>query len=436
MPGTLFRDGLFLTCDPHHSLVRGDLLVRDGRIVALGPTLEAAHADVVHLAGAWVLPGFVQTHIHLCQTLFRGRADDLALLDWLRTRIWPLEAAHDEASTYASARLGASELLAGGTTTILDMGTVRHTDATFTACAEVGLRAFVGRALMDVPNEAGLSQPMEEGLRGACDEADRWHGRGRLRYAFAPRFVPSCSEGLLREVMAEARRRGCLVHSHASENLDEVALVRQLTGRDNVVYLHDLGMAGPDVLLAHCIHLADHEVALLAASGTRVLHCPSSNLKLASGVARVPELLAAGVHVSLGADGAPCNNRLDAFLELRLAALLPKPRLGPTAMPAATALHLATLRGAEALGLGQDLGSLEPGKLADLVVLDPDDLGALADPDPVSAVVYGLGRDAVRSVWIEGEQVFAGGEVRGWPRHETARLCRAALQVVRGRAGL
>jgi 5-methylthioadenosine/S-adenosylhomocysteine deaminase len=432
---TLFRDGVFVTCDPARGVVSGDLLVRDGRVVALGPDLDAPDAEVVTLRGAWVYPGLVQSHVHLCQTLFRGMADDLVLLDWLRTRIWPLEAAHDLDSMYWSARLGVTELLLGGTTAVLDMGSVHHLDGVFQACAEAGIRATSGRAMMDRPNEAGLSQDTDTALRGACDEADRWHGKGRLRYAFAPRFVPSCTSELLRQSAELARARGCMIHTHASENLDEVALVRELTGRDNVQHLHDLGLTGPDVALAHCVHLTPEEVALLADSGTRVLHCPSSNLKLGSGLAAVPELLDAGVHVSLGADGAPCNNRLDMFTEMRLAALIQGPRVGPGVLTAARVLDLATRRGAEALGL-DDCGQLKVGHQADLVVVEPDALTALPSPDPVSAAVYALTPAAVREVYVAGDCVVRDGAVVGWDTADTVLGVRTALARVRARAGL
>lgn len=430
LPDLVLRGARVLTCDPHHTVLDADVAIHAGRIVAVGPDLRGARE--VDLRGMWLLPGFVQTHIHLVQTLFRGLADDLELLDWLRLRIWPLERAHDADSTRASARLGVAELLRGGTTAILDMATVHHTDAVFAAAEELGIRLSCGKAQMDRDNEAGLGEPTDQSLRSATDLADRWHGRGRLRYAFAPRFVPSCTDELLRDATIEARKRGCMVHTHASENRFEVELVRQLTGEDNVVHLHKLGLSGPDVALAHCIHLTDEEEALLVSTGTRLLHCPSSNHKLASGAARIPELIARGVHVSLGADGAPCNNRLDVFAEMRLAALMQKPRLGPTAMPARTALHLATARGAEALGL--DAGVIAPGKLADLVALDPTELWS--GGDEVSAVVYTLDPRAVRHVWVEGEQLVEDGHVRGIDRRALADECSVALRRVRERAGV
>jgi cytosine/adenosine deaminase-related metal-dependent hydrolase len=429
----LLRNGCFVTCDSRLGILRGDLRIRDGKIAEIGEGLAPEDAEVVELNQAWVTPGFTQSHVHLCQTLFRGQAEDRVLLDWLSERIWPLESAHDAESMYWSARLGVSELLLGGTTSLLDMGTLHHTDVLFQVCEEAGIRAAIGRALMDRENDAGLSMPREENLQGACDEADRWHGKGRLRYAFAPRFVPSCTEELLLDALDAARERGCLIHTHASENEAELELVRDMTGQENVVYLHSIGMTGPDVCLAHCIHLSEEEVGLLAATGTHLLHCPSSNMKLGSGVARIPELLQARVRVSLGADGAPCNNRLDMFTEMRLAALLQAQRAGPGALSAEEVLHMATVAGAEAVGLGATCGSLAPGKVADLVVVDPDHPGVAPQEDPVVAMVFSVGRDAVSSVWIAGEKVVENGRVLCWDGGETAREARLALKRVQGR---
>lgn len=432
MSRTVFVGGTLLPCTRAGAPpVRANLAVEGANIVEVGG--EPYPGDtVVDCRGRWIAPGFVQPHIHLVQTLFRGLADDLALMDWLSGRIWPLERAHDVDSVYASARLGVSELLLGGTTSILDMATVSHTDAVFQAAAEAGMRLWCGAAMMDRDNVAGLGTTTDVAMRTANDLADRWHGRGLASYAYAPRFVPSCSDALLDAVAAEARRRGCLVHSHASENRDEVALVRELTGQDNIHHLHAHGLSGPDVVLAHCIHLSESEVESLALTRTRVAHCPSSNQKLASGLCAVPELLARGVHVALAADGAPCNNRLDAFAEMRLAALLQSTRLGAGALPAPIVLQMATAGGAQALGFPG--GVLAPGKVADLVVLDPDVIWS--GGDPASTVVYTMDSRSVRQTWVAGKKVAEDGRVLAWDSAETSKLCRASLERVRGRAGV
>lgn len=443
---TLLRNAVLVGLDPldpelgrlprTQGAARGQLLLEDGRIAAVLPpdSPPPAGAEVRDLRGQWVLPGFVQTHIHLVQSLFRGLADDLQLLDWLSQRIWPLERAHDEESVYWSARLGLTELLLGGTTAILDMATVHHTDAVFQAAEEVGMRAAIGKALMDRDNEAGLGEDTDTSLQGAADLCSRWHGRGRLRYAWSPRFVPSCSERLLRESARLARASGCLLHTHASENPHECALVEARTGQRNVRYLEEVGFSGADVVLAHCIHLDEAEIGSLARHRTTVAHCPSSNLKLASGLAPLPRLLREGVRCTLGADGAPCNNRLDAFTEMRLAALIQKPVHGADAMPADIVFDMATRAGAEALGL--EAGLLAPGRLADLVVVDPRSGPAWGGGAAVSALVYALGPAAVREVWIGGEVVVEDGQVRGWELAETIAGAEAALRRVRARANL
>jgi cytosine/adenosine deaminase-related metal-dependent hydrolase len=359
--------------------------------------------------GCVVLPGFVQTHVHTCQTLARGRADDLALLDWLKQVVWPYEAALGRDDVAAATRLAAAELLLGGTTTIQDMGTVRHTDAVFDVLRAAGLRAFAGKAMMD--DGDGVPAGLRETTRASLGESDQlcaaWHGAegGRLRYAYAPRFVLSCTEELLRGVVDAARRAGARIHTHASENRDELAAVKRARGADNVAYLHGLGMTGPDVGLAHCVWLEPDERRIMAETGTRLLHCPSSNLKLASGVAPIPELLDGGVQVSLGADGAPCNNNLDAFVEMRLAALIHKPRGGPRAMPASQIVKLATLEGARALGLDAEIGSLEVGKRADVIAVDLGGPHVAPTDSPYSALVYSCHAGDVRHVAVDGRAV-------------------------------
>jgi cytosine/adenosine deaminase-related metal-dependent hydrolase len=409
-PGDVVPDGALFVED-------GAIAARDAEALARADSTAAAGRRVERLnaAGMWVLPGFVQTHIHLCQTLLRNGPDDLPLLPWLSTHVWPGEAAHDEATLEVSARLGLAELLAGGTTSVLDMGTTHHTDAVFRAAAASGVRVTSGNALMDDPgtNPPGLF--ME--TRAALAETDRlartWHGGsgGRLRVAFCPRFAVSCTDGLLRLVGERARAEGFLVHTHAAESTDEVAFVLERSGRRNVRYLADAGISGSHVVLAHVIHVDADERALLAERGTTVAHCPSSNLKLASGICPVPEFRAQGIRVTLGADGAPCNDRLDAFTEMRLAALLPKVRLGPAALAAWDVVRMATADGAAALGL--NAGTLETGRRADFVLLDARE--GFAQPvswreDPYGPIVYAMDRSHVAATYVDGEPRFVRGD--------------------------
>lgn len=414
----VFRGGTILALDGARRIATGDVACVDGEIVQVGGDYAArGAAEIVDCTDCVVMPGLVQGHVHTCQTLARGRADDLELLDWLRQVIWPYEAALDEDAARASAELACAELLLGGTTAILDMGTVHHTDAIFEGARASGIRATIGKAMMDGPDPhipAGLRETTAASLDESARLIDRWHDTegGRLRYAYAPRFVLSCTDELLREVGVQARARGVRIHTHASENTGEVALVRERFGRDNIEVLDALGLLGDHCCIAHCVHLTAVERELLAARGAHVCHCPSSNLKLASGLCPVPELLAAGVALAIGADGAPCNNNLDGFLELRLAALLHKPRSGPRALPAAQVVELATRGGAAALGLADRIGSLEVGKRGDVIAVDLRGLHSVPNGSPWSAIAYAAKACDVRHVAVDGRVVVADRTLR------------------------
>ena len=395
--------------DQHNSISRADLLINVGRITEIGGSGQTADT-VIDAGGCAVLPGFVQTHIHLCQTIFRGAADDLALIDWLKQRVWPMEAAHTATSIAASARLGIAELIKGGTTCALTMETVNHTAEVFKVVEETGFRATVGKCMMDKGAEVPLA--LQEQTSNSIAESiallDEWHGKanGRIRYCFAPRFAISCTRELLEKVAELARERGVMVHTHASENTTECQLVQEETGLRNVAYLHSLGLTGRHVALAHCVHLSVDEIETLKTTGTNVVHCPSSNLKLASGIAPIAKLLEEGISVSLGADGAACNNRLNMFTEMRTAALLQKVVHGPEVLPAARVLRMATIDGAKALGLEAEIGSIEVGKRADLSVVKLDRLHTTPSRDVVSALVYCAEADDVDTVIIDGQLVM------------------------------
>lgn len=392
----------------------GSLIINGARIESIGHGNERpmnATDEVVDASGYVVIPGFIQTHVHLCQTLFRGMADDLQLLDWLQQRIFPFEAAHNERSMYASAMIGIAELIRSGTTTILDMGSIRHEEAIVRAIGESGLRAFVGKAMMDVNDLfPALNESTQDSLSSTHSLAKQFHNSydGRIKYAVAPRFVLSCSDRLMREAFEMiADFDGMLFHTHASENKNEISAVRQRCGMDNVEFLHHLGVLSEKSILAHCIHVSENEIGLLASSHSNVAHCPSSNLKLGSGIANIPRLLSKGINVSLGADGAPCNNNLNMFEEMRLASLLQKPVHGPTAMPGRKVFEMATIAGARALGLEKEIGSLEVGKKADLVILDLQQAWNPSHSDSIySSIVYSASPENVVSVMIDGRWVY------------------------------
>lgn len=405
------RGGTLLSMEPGPRAMRGDLLITGRQIVGLGKVIPPRDTEVIDAGGCFVLPGLIQAHVHLVQTLFRGLAEDLSLLDWLRTRVWPLEAAHDEASIRASARIGIMELLLTGTTTILDMGTSHLGDAVAEEIAASGIRARFGQAMMDMGE--GVPPKLIETTRGSLDSATalikRWHGHdaGRLQYAYAPRFALSCTRELLEAVGALSRIGSHLVHTHTNESAGERALIERATGRAPAAYLVEVGAASERSVLAHGVHLDADEVTLLKSVGAAVTHCPSSNLKLGSGIADVLGLRAAGITVGLGADGAACNNRLDAFEEMRLAALLARARGGPGALSAWDVLGMATLQGAKALHADAEIGSLAVDKRADVVILDAE----LLEPggDEATRIVFGGGSRAVRDVIVDGQVLVRNG---------------------------
>jgi len=410
----LIKNGSLVTMDPSNSVVRGELLIVDGKIASVGGSGHSADV-VIDATGCAVIPGFVQTHIHLCQTIFRGTADDLSLIDWLRKRVWPMEAAHSASSIAASARLGIAELIKGGTTCALTMETVNHTAEVFKVVEETGFRATVGKCMMDKGDE--VPRPLREQTTQSIQESvallDEWHGKadGRIRYCFAPRFAVSCTRELLQQVASLAREREVMVHTHASESKTECELVESDTGLRNVAYLDSLGLTGSHVALAHCVHLSDDEIDTLEQTRTNVVHCPSSNLKLGSGIAPIARLLDRDVSVSLGADGAACNNRLDMFTEMRTAALLQKALHGPEVLTANRVLRMATFDGAKAMGLDGEIGSLEAGKRADVTIVRLGGLHATPAADIVSALVYSAQASDVDSVIIDGQLVMRDGKL-------------------------
>ncbi|MBI3539899.1 MAG: amidohydrolase family protein, partial [Candidatus Eisenbacteria bacterium] len=362
--------------DPASRVLVGDLLIENDRIAAVGDVtaplakLRGGKADqAIDASGALVMPGFVHGHLHLCQTLFRGLAEQGDLLHWLRDRIWPLEAAHSEASIAASARLGLCELIAGGVTCINDMGTVRHTETIGAQLEASGIRAVFGKALMDQGD--GVPPALIESPKRALDDALALAGRfdgaaaGRLRVALAPRFILSCSEGLWRDVADAAAERGLVVHTHLAESPSEGREVSAAVGTSAARYFAAHGVLGPRFVGAHGVWLDDEELRAIAGADAALVHCPASNLKLGSGLADVRAWMDARIRCGLGSDGAACSNRLDTFHEMSLAGLVSRvrpavPGAGAAAPPltARAIVALATCEGARALGLGDAIGSL------------------------------------------------------------------------------
>jgi 5-methylthioadenosine/S-adenosylhomocysteine deaminase len=441
MSSLLIRSGIIITMNDALDIVEGDLSIIDGRIAAIASNISEKHDRVIDAQGGFVLPGFVQTHVHLCQTLFRGYADDLPLMDWLRRRIWPMEAAHTSATLKAAVHLATTELLSTGTTTVLTMETVHDTDIVFEAVAESGMRATIGKCMMDADTE--VPPRLREETTASIDESlalhKRWHhaADGRLRAAFAPRFAVSCSRALLEAVADLARTEHALVHTHASESRDEIAIVRRLSGGlSNIEYLASLRLASPRLCAAHCVWADDGEQLLLAEHDVKVLHCPGSNLKLGSGIAPVVDMRSRGITVSLGADGAACNNRLDMFDEMRLAAVLQAVRQQPGALPAHEVVWMATRAGARTLGLEDEIGALVPGKRADVIVIDRNRPHLAPGPDHYSTLVYAARGTDVRTTIVDGDVLVDDFAPVRVDRRRMAAAARAAARDLARKAGV
>ncbi|MDX1644629.1 MAG: amidohydrolase family protein [Thermoanaerobaculia bacterium] len=441
----LLEADVVLTMDRDRRVVSpGRILVEGGRIVAVGEAAVLPEGgERLSIPGGLVVPGLVQSHVHLGQTIFRGLAEGRRLLAWLRERIWPLEAAHDDDSAYWSTRLGAAECLLGGTTTVQEIGLGPGAAGLLEALVDSGLRAVAGMCLMD----SGAELP--DGLRGDTDRVlertlglgERYDGAdgGRLRYSLNPRFILTGSDELWRRLRELAEERGWPLHTHALEQRDESEAVRALKGgRDEIEYFDSHGVLDTQLCLAHGVWLTERHLERLGGRRLSVAHCPSANLKLGSGIADIIAIRRAGLPVGVGADGAACNNDLDCLEEVRLAALLQALEHGPEAIDGATALGLATEEGARALGMGDEIGSLEAGKAADLVVLDGSrpELAAAASADPHDLVAFSATRAAVRHVMVGGRWQVWDGEllhsdlaeiVRRLSEHRTRLLERARL---------
>jgi cytosine/adenosine deaminase-related metal-dependent hydrolase len=394
----------------------GAVVVEGDEIVAVGDRerLLAAYPDHERHSCDVLLPGLVQAHVHSVQSLGRGIADDVELLEWLYDHVLPMEASLTADEVRAASRLAYLELIESGATTCVDHLTVDHAAEAFEAAGELGLRARLGKVLMDQNAQEELLEDADAALRQSEGLIWNYHGEwnGRIRYAVTPRFALSCSEACLRGAreLADAYE-GVRIHTHASENRSEVEQVEADTGTRNVLWLDEVGLTGEDVLLAHGVWTSERERAVLAETGTHVVHCPSANMKLASGVAPVADYLDRGVNVALGSDGPPCNNTLDPFTEMRQASLLGKvDALDATALPARTVFEMATVRGARAAGF-ERVGKLAQGWTADVVGLTTDVSRTTPVHDVLSTLVFATHGDDVTFTMVDGEVLMQDGEV-------------------------
>ncbi|MGH8799680.1 MAG: TRZ/ATZ family hydrolase [Casimicrobiaceae bacterium] len=394
---------------PRGALAAHSVIVDAGRVLAVAPTAEAERIydarDRVTLPTHAVLPGLVNAHTHAAMTLLRGSADDVALKPWLEDHVWPRERAFLSADfVHDGTLLAVAEMLLGGITCCNDQ--YFFPDAAARAYRAGGMRAMLGLAVLDFPT--AYAADADGYLQAGLAARDAWKHEPLLAFSLAPHAPYTVGDASWRKIVVYARQLDIPIQTHLLETRDERAASEAAFGTDPLRRLDRMGVTGPGFVAVHGTHLDAIDMALLAAQGCHVVHCPTSNLKLASGIAPVAALARRGINVALGTDGAASNNRLDIFGEARLAALLAKGASGDAAaIPAAEALQMATLNGARALGLDRDIGSIEPGKLGDLIAVDLGAIEHVPCYDPVSHLIHVTGRDQVTDVWVAGERVVA-----------------------------
>jgi 5-methylthioadenosine/S-adenosylhomocysteine deaminase len=392
----------------HHSLA-----INDGKILAILPTAKAQNkytaAKEHQLANHAVMPGLINCHTHAAMTLFRGLADDLPLMEWLNQHIWPAEQKWISAEfVNDGTRHAVAEMIRGGTTCFNDM--YFFPDQAAEVAVETGIRAVIGLILIDFPT--AWAKDADEYLVKGEQVHDKYRHNSHIHTAFAPHAPYTVSDGPLQRINILAEELDIPIHMHIHETADEVKQSKDQHGQRSIQRLHELGLLSPRLIAVHMTQLTEDEITLLSAQGVHIVHCPESNLKLASGFCPVNELLQQNINVALGTDGAASNNDLDMLGEMRTAALLTKGTSGNSSvLPAHQALEMATINGAKALGIDHITGSLTKGKAADVIAIDLDTIESQPLYDPVSHIVYAANRNQITDVWVAGKQLLKNREL-------------------------
>ncbi len=425
----LFKNATIITMNATRDIISDGAIAIDGnRIVAVDKTAALlpmyGNDEVIDVQGKLVIPGLIDTHVHLAQALIRGCADDMSLIQWLCERVWVLQGNFTTDDGYVSARLCIAEMLKSGTTTFLESMLAHRYgfDGIARAVDESGIRACLAGIVMDIGTYAtqanamhpGMIESRETSLFGVLDMHSKWNGAAndRIHVWFGPRTPGGVSDELYREMSALASQHDMGITMHLAEVEADKIFLDEKYGLSPVAYAESVGLLGPKSVLVHMVWLTQEDIEKLAATRTSVSHNPSSNSKLASGVCKVPQMLASGVNVALGCDGGPSNNDYDMIREMKLAALIHKAvTLDPLIMPAETVLELATINGARALGLEHEIGSLEAGKKADLVVVDLKHLHTVPSMNPISTLVYAATGGEVELVVVDGQVVVEQGNL-------------------------
>jgi cytosine/adenosine deaminase-related metal-dependent hydrolase len=425
----IFDNATIITINPRREIIsNGALVVSGQKIVAVGKSREIRDQfrdhEVIDCNGNVLMPGLIDTHVHTAQAMLRGCADDLSLLDWLGKRVWVLQGSYTEEDGRASAKLCTLEMIKSGTTSFIEcMLAERYGfDGVAEVILESGMRAAIGKIIMDQPSygkvksfmHPGLVEDGETSIRNTLAAYDKWNGAadGRIQVWFGPRTPGGVTPAIYDQISQLAHERNMGITIHNSEVRDDLAYASSQGCRSAVEFIHAHGLLGPKTVLAHCVWTDEEDWKLMAKTGTNVAHNPASNAKLASGIAPVNGMLEAGVNVTLGCDGGPSNNTYDMIRDMRLTSYLASLRENnPTVVPAETVMEMATINGAKALGLADEIGSLEVGKRADFIMINMDAPHLTPAWDPISTIAYAATGTDVDTVVIDGKIVMKNRKV-------------------------
>ena len=415
---TLIQGGMVITMDEDRRVFReGAVLIEDDHISAVGArdTIPLQGVDsLVDAKGKIVLPGLINTHVHLSQQLGRGLGDDVDLITWLHKRIWPYESAMTPEDSYYSSLLCGIELIRSGVTCFAEAGG-QHVDSMARAVEELGLRGILARSTMDTgEGPANMIEPTSVCIDKQEELIQKWNGRanGRIRVWPSCRTIFNCSDELYLRTKELADRYHLGITAHIAEIKGEVEYAERARGATTVAHLNELGVLGPNFLSVHTVWVTDNEIVMLAETGTHVSYNPAAAMRVL-GFAKIPEMIEAGVNVTIGTDGAPSNNRMNLISEMYLASLINKGRrLDPSLLPAHSVLEMVTVNAARALLWEDEIGSIKPGKKADLVIIDPNSANMLPMHDPIANLVYAMEARNVDSVFVDGKALLSDGVIR------------------------
>ena len=454
MADLMLKNATIITMNQRREIIQdGAVVIEENRIVDVGKTkkIKSSHRveREIDCRGKLVLPGLVDCHVHLTQALIRGCADDMALIPWLRQRVLPLQGTYTEKEGELSAKLCCIEMIKSGTTTFVEC--LLHWRYGFDRIARVvekiGIRGVLSKSLMNVPGYAdqkdaipsGMVEDGEKTMKQTIQMIQRWHGKAnnRIHVWFGARTPGACTVDFYREISEKARKYKTGITIHLAEVKQDIEYLRREFGMTPMEFMNHCGIVGPHVIYAHGVWIPPEDFKILQRTGGTVCHCPASNLKLASGFAPVPEMLKSGVNVALGCDGGPSNNCYDMIREMKLAALVHKARLlDPEVLPAETVLEMATLNGARATLWRGQIGSIERGKLADLIVIDLRRPHLVPVRNPVSNLVYAANGGDVDTVIIDGKIIMENRQMTTIEEEEVVQEAIEAGPLVDQRLGL